>query len=122
MTTTQPLEALALANAARTDAQLNRLRRDAVTGEVYTHRGRIESGAYTFRTRHIQAGKRDTYGLILACEIGPAGVEYMTPVVNSTKLAYDYASDLPVVEFDEDHGTIEREITDAEWAHLTGRV
>ena len=100
------LEALEVANKARTDKHINTQRRDAVTGEVYTIRGRIEAGAYAYRTRHVETGKRVTYGLILANEVqwasDPIGaIDYMTPVCNATKLAYDYAADLPVVTVDE---------------------
>lgn len=99
-------EALALAHKARTDKNINTYRRDSVTGETYTIRGRIEAGAYAYRTRHVEAGKRDTYGLILASEVlwasDPIGaLDYMTPVCNSTKLAFDYASELPIITVDE---------------------
>lgn len=107
------LEALALANKARTDKVLNRYTRDRVTGETYTIRGRIESGAYAFRTRHVEQGKRVTYGLILAREVlwasDPIGaIDYMTPVVPAAKLAFDYAADLPILEFDDDRATVKR--------------
>ncbi len=100
-------EALALARKAREDKILNAWRRDAVTGQTYTIRGRLEAGAYAYRTRHVQKGKRDTYGLILANEVqwasDPIGaLDYMTPVCNSTKIGFDYASDLPEVIVDED--------------------
>lgn len=100
------LDALKLAQKAREDKIINTLRRDAVTGEVYSIRERIEKGAYAYRTRHVQAGKRVTYGLILANEVqwadDPIGaLDYMTPVCPATKIAYDYASDLPVITVDE---------------------
>lgn len=117
---TQALDALELARQARTDKQLNMLRRDRETGQVYSIRTRIELGFYAYRTRHVEEGKRDTYGFILSWDLGAQGVEYMTPVTITTKLAFDYAADLPVIEFDETRGTVTPEITDAEWAHLTG--
>lgn len=95
------MAALTLARKAREDKVINRYRRDSVTGEVYTVRDRIESGAYAYRTRHVEAGKRDTYGMILASEID-GEVNYMTPVVPVSKIGFDYAADLPVVTFDED--------------------
>lgn len=100
------LEALDLARKAREDKIINRWTRDAVTGEAYTIRGRIEGGAYAFRTRHVEQGKRVTYGLILSREVrylsDPINaIDYMTPVVPATKIAYDYAADLPVLTFDE---------------------
>ena len=117
-----PLEALELARQARTDAQLDKWRADHATGGIYTVRARFNAGAYAYRTRHVEAGKPDTYGLILAREIGAQGVEYMTPVRITTKLTFDYAAELPVIEFDEDHCKITPEITDAEWAALTGQA
>lgn len=96
-----PTEALELARMARTDKVINRWHRDRLTGETYTIRQRIEQHAYAYRTVHVEAGKRDTYGLILASEIDGV-LNYMTPVCNSTKLAFDYASLLPVVTFNED--------------------
>lgn len=100
-------EALSLARKAREDKILNTWRRDAVTHEVYTIRGRLEAGAYAYRTRHLQKGKRTTYGLILANEVqwasDPIGaIDYMTPVFNSTKIGFDYAAELPVITVDED--------------------
>lgn len=100
------LAALELARKAREDRILNTPRRDSVTREVYTIRGRLERGAYAYRTKHVQKGKRDTYGLILANEVqwaaDPIGaIDYMTPVCNATKIAFDYASDLPVITVDE---------------------
>lgn len=100
-------ESLALARKAREDKILNTYRRDAVTGEVYTILGRLERGAYAYRTKHVQKGKRTTYGLILANEIqwasDPIGaLDYMTPVCNSTKIGFDYATELPIVTVDED--------------------
>lgn len=99
-------DALTLARKAREDKIINRQTRDSVTGEVYTIRERIENGAYAFRTRHVESGKRVTYGLILAREVrymsDPIGaIDYMTDVVPATKIAYDYASDLPILTFDE---------------------
>lgn len=101
------LEVLALARKAREDKILNTLRRDSVTGEVFTIRGRLERGAYAYRTKHVQKGKRVTYGLILANEVqwadDPIGaIDYVTPVCNSTKIGFDYASELPVITVDED--------------------
>lgn len=101
------LEALELARKARADKTLNTYRRDSVTGEVFTILGRLERGAYAYRTRHVQKGKRDSYGLILANEVqwasDPIGaIDYMTPVCNATKIAFDYAADLPVITVDED--------------------
>lgn len=101
------LEALELARKAREDKIINTFRRDAVTREVYTIRERIETGAYAYRTKHIEAGKRVTYGLILANEVqrasDPIGaLDYMTPVCPATKIAFDYAADLPIITVDED--------------------
>lgn len=100
------LNALELARKAREDKIINTLRRDSVTREVYTIRGRIEAGAYAYRTKHVESGKRVTYGLILANEVqwasDPIGaLDYMTPVVPATKIAFDYAADLPVITVDE---------------------
>lgn len=100
-------EALALARKAREDKILNTFRRDAVTGQTYTILGRLEKGAYAYRTKHVQAGRRTTYGLILANEVqwasDPIGaLDYMTPVCPSTKIGFDYASELPIVTVDED--------------------
>lgn len=100
------LDALKLANEARTNKTINKWRRDAVTGEIYTVRGRIESNAYAYRTIHTENGKRDSYGLILRNEID-GEVNYLTPVTHATKLAFDYASHLPVIKFDDSRGTIE---------------
>lgn len=102
---------LDLANKARMDKVLNRYMRDAISGETYTIRGRIESGSYAFRTRHTERGKRDSYGLILAREViyaaDPIGaIDYMTPVIPTAKLAFDYAAELPVLVFDEDRGEV----------------
>lgn len=99
-------ESLALARKARTDKIINRWHRDRMTGETYTIRQRIEHHAYSYRTVHTEAGKRDTYGLILAAEIN-GELDYMTPVCTATKLAYDYAAHLPSVTFNEDNGTID---------------
>lgn len=101
------LDALALARKAREDKIINRYMRDAVTGEVYTIRDRIEKGAYAYRTKHVEAGKRVTYGLILANEVqyaaDPVGaIDYMTPVVPATKIAFEYAANLPIITVDED--------------------
>ena len=103
------LEALELARKARADKILNTFRRDSVTGEVFTILERLERGAYAYRTKHVQKGKRTTYGLILANEVqwasDPIGaIDYMTLVCNSTKIGFDYASELPVVTVDEDAG------------------
>lgn len=100
-------EALALARKAREDKILSTFRRDAVTRETYTILERLERGAYAYRTKHVQKGKRTTYGLILANEVqwadDPIGaLDYMTPVCNSTKIGFDYASELPVITVDED--------------------
>lgn len=95
------LEALELANNAKRDLALDKRRHDNVTREIYTYRGRLDAGAYAYRTVHVQAGKKDTYGLILANEID-GDVEYLTPVSSVTKTVFNYA-DLPVVIFDEDH-------------------
>ena len=101
------LEALEMARKARADKILNTFRRDSVTGEVFTILERLERGAYAYRTKHVQKGKRVTYGLILANEVqwasDPIGaIDYMTPVCNSTKIGFDYASELPVLTVDED--------------------
>lgn len=101
------IEALELARKAREDKILNTYRRDSVTGETFTILGRLEKGAYAYRTKHVQKGKRTTYGLILANEVqwasDPIGaIDYMTPVCNSTKIGFDYASELPVITVDED--------------------
>lgn len=101
-----PIEALEVARKVRTDKIINRWHRDRMTGETYTIRQRIEHHAYAYRTIHTEAGKRDTYGLILASEID-GELSYMTPVVPATKLAFDYAEHLPVVAFNEDNGTID---------------
>lgn len=100
------LDALKLANEARTNKTINKWRRDSATGEIYTVRGRIESNAYAYRTIHTENGKRDSYGLILRNEID-GEVNYLTPVTVATKLAFDYASHLPVIKFDDSRGTIE---------------
>lgn len=100
------LDALKLANEARTNKTINKWRRDAVTGEIYSVRGRIESNAYAYRTVHTENGKRDSYGLILRNEI-VGEVNYLTSVTHATKLAFDYASHLPVIKFDDSRGTIE---------------
>ena len=105
--TVNNLEALELARKARADKILNTNRRDSVTGEVFTILERLERGAYAYRTKHVQKGKRVTYGLILANEVqwasDPIGaIDYMTPVCNSTKIGFDYASELPVITVDED--------------------
>lgn len=99
------LESLGIARKVRTDNLINRWRKDSVTGEVYTVRKRIERGAYSHRTIHIQDGKRISYGLILSAEI-VGELDYLTPVTNSSKLAFDYASELPLVEFNENNGSI----------------
>ena len=100
------LESLKLANEARTNKTINKWRRDSITGEIYTVRGRIESNAYAYRTIHTENGKRDSYGLILRNEID-GKVTYLTPVTVATKLAFDYASHLPIINFDDSLGTIE---------------
>lgn len=101
------IEALELARKAREDKIINRLTLDSVTRRTFTVRGRIEAGEYAYRTKHVQKGKRTTYGLILANEVqwadDPIGaIDYMTPVCNSTKIGFDYASELPVITVDED--------------------
>lgn len=105
--TVNNLEALEMARKARADKILNTNRRDSVTGEVFTILERLERGAYAYRTKHVQKGKRVTYGLILANEVqwasDPIGaIDYMTPVCNSTKIGFDFASELPVITVDED--------------------
>lgn len=105
--TVNNLEALELARKARADKILNTNRRDSVTGEAFTILERLERGAYAYRTKHVQKGKRVTYGLILANEVqwasDPIGaIDYMTPVCNSTKIGFDYASELPVITVNED--------------------
>lgn len=96
---------LTAANAAKLENALDKVWRDSMTGVPFTLRKRFERGAYAYRTRHVQAGKRDTYGLILANEIDGT-VDYMTPVCSATKTVFDYAENLPMLIVDEDKLTV----------------
>lgn len=102
--------ALTAAQQARTENALNKWRRDAATGEVYTIRQRADHGQIYAIVSEIENGETTGYGFIL--DRDKNGVSYFTDVFNMPKLAYDAlaAEGLPRAILNHDTLTIEHAI------------
>ena len=109
---------LTAANQARTDHALNKWRKDATTGEVYTLRQRANRNEIFAIVSEIESGEVIGYGFIHMRDQN--GISYFTDVFNMPKLAYDalYAEGLPIAILDHDTCTIEHAISRTEETHL----
>lgn len=78
---------LTAANEARLENILNKWRRDAATGAIYTIRQRVDNGQIHSIVSEIEDGKVTGYGFILTRDADD--LNYMTDVFNMPKIAYD---------------------------------
>lgn len=135
---------LSAAMQARQTAALDKLYRDRATGRIYSLRTALAEGEYAYRrAEHDRATGRTEYGLVSAQDAAAmlarsedfAGelyaqfgapralaVEHAQYTV-TPKLVADFAESLPWLRIERDgysRVSTEVEITDAEWAQLTG--
>ena len=112
---------LTAANQARTDHALNKWRKDATTGEVYTLRQRADSGQLAYIVHEVENGETIGYGFIHSREAD--SLDYVrTTVYNMPKLAYDalHTENMPVMVLDHDTLTLTRGISAREESNLFG--